>query len=378
MLLYRLRGDEGPQRAILQKHELELLMSAFLAGRRAFIPEFNNMLTIDDETKGFVYSTVLSRPTSTQNQVSTTSVPVSQQNTVSRPVPHTPPATQSQNPSVIPEQMPPFQQDFSKLSPLSSNRPPIPISKHTDKWDINPSPQTNRPLSCISSSNHDGNNLISANQSISSLKRTFTYHSGSSGPITRSNIRKNIKSPSNEASGPTSRFFDSSGYPIPAADKISLNSKRISLNHSKYNARSPLQLRVISGAISVTRMISTAGAAYTNQQESNEELFNDEALKRHLTGAGTRFKVMEEILNPLYDLSTLDELAINDYLDLWYLSWNLDMFELTFNSKGHPLYFSCMWLFQYLDIFSKLNVDKVVFQQWILVSSTLLVFIFWV
>ncbi|KAI9320316.1 hypothetical protein DFJ73DRAFT_635164 [Zopfochytrium polystomum] len=60
---------------------------------------------------------------------------------------------------------------------------------------------------------------------------------------------------------------------------------------------------------------------------------------------------------------------IQDYLDLWYLSWNIDMFDLSELSGGHPLYFSGVWLMEEMNILSYFPITKDCFHRWLLMME---------
>ncbi|KAI9349277.1 hypothetical protein DFJ73DRAFT_834045 [Zopfochytrium polystomum] len=77
------------------------------------------------------------------------------------------------------------------------------------------------------------------------------------------------------------------------------------------------------------------------------------------------FLTPPQLLNPS-DLSSLDGDIIQDYLDLWYLSWNVDMFDFCVISGGHPLYFSALWIFEHMDLLSYFKIPKEEFGGWLL------------
>jgi hypothetical protein len=79
-----------------------------------------------------------------------------------------------------------------------------------------------------------------------------------------------------------------------------------------------------------------------------------------------RYQSHQELLRPL-EPSALDIRSINDYLDLWYHSWNFDMFEFSEMAGGHPLYFTGMWLMEQNELLISLKIDKEKFKAWLMV-----------
>ncbi|KAJ3034088.1 High affinity cAMP-specific and IBMX-insensitive 3',5'-cyclic phosphodiesterase 9A [Rhizophlyctis rosea] len=70
--------------------------------------------------------------------------------------------------------------------------------------------------------------------------------------------------------------------------------------------------------------------------------------------------------HPIKGLETLDVQKIRDYLDLWYHSWNFDMFLFNEMTGGHPLYFSALYAFQASGVLAQFQVDLNKFKHWIL------------
>ncbi|KAJ3038957.1 High affinity cAMP-specific 3',5'-cyclic phosphodiesterase 7A, partial [Rhizophlyctis rosea] len=74
--------------------------------------------------------------------------------------------------------------------------------------------------------------------------------------------------------------------------------------------------------------------------------------------------------HPIKGLDGLDVNKIRDYLDLWYHSWNFDMFYFNEMTGGHSLYFSALYAFQASGVLAQFQVDLNKFKHWILLIES--------
>ncbi|KAJ3089356.1 High affinity cAMP-specific 3',5'-cyclic phosphodiesterase 7A [Quaeritorhiza haematococci] len=65
-----------------------------------------------------------------------------------------------------------------------------------------------------------------------------------------------------------------------------------------------------------------------------------------------------------------DTARINDYLDLWYRSWNCDMFQLAEMTQGHPLYFSGLYAVENSGILAHFKIELSRFKPWLLMLES--------
>ncbi|KAJ3410395.1 cAMP-specific 3',5'-cyclic phosphodiesterase 4D [Chytridiales sp. JEL 0842] len=82
-----------------------------------------------------------------------------------------------------------------------------------------------------------------------------------------------------------------------------------------------------------------------------------------------RYQSHQELFRPV-ELSLVDVRSLNDYLDLWYHSWNFDMFEFSEMAGGHPLYFTGIWLADQSDLLSSFKIEKEKFHAWLLMMES--------
>ncbi|KAJ3286403.1 hypothetical protein HK104_009056 [Borealophlyctis nickersoniae] len=74
--------------------------------------------------------------------------------------------------------------------------------------------------------------------------------------------------------------------------------------------------------------------------------------------------------NIFKELEAVDANKIRDYLDLWYCSWNFDMFLFAEMTNGHPLYFSALYAFQSHGLLAQFEVNLERFKQWLLLMES--------
>ncbi|KAJ3121466.1 cAMP-specific 3',5'-cyclic phosphodiesterase 4D [Nowakowskiella sp. JEL0407] len=77
-----------------------------------------------------------------------------------------------------------------------------------------------------------------------------------------------------------------------------------------------------------------------------------------------------EGLQPLKDLERIDQNKVEDYMNLWYVSWNFDMFHFSEMSDGHPLYFTAVNLLHSKEVLNVLNINAEKFQRWMLLMES--------
>ncbi|KAI9003628.1 hypothetical protein BC832DRAFT_532098, partial [Gaertneriomyces semiglobifer] len=65
-------------------------------------------------------------------------------------------------------------------------------------------------------------------------------------------------------------------------------------------------------------------------------------------------------------LRDVDKVKTHDYLNLWYLSWNFDMFHFTEMTNGHPLFFSGMYIVEGNEKLRELDIDFEKMRNWLL------------
>ncbi|KAJ3170006.1 hypothetical protein HK101_011417, partial [Irineochytrium annulatum] len=73
--------------------------------------------------------------------------------------------------------------------------------------------------------------------------------------------------------------------------------------------------------------------------------------------------------SPTY-LEQIDGWSILNYLDLWFPSWNIDMFDLCEKTGGHPLYFAGLWMLEQNELFPSFMVDRDKFLGWLLMMES--------
>ncbi|KAJ3101850.1 cAMP-specific 3',5'-cyclic phosphodiesterase 4D [Phlyctochytrium planicorne] len=82
-------------------------------------------------------------------------------------------------------------------------------------------------------------------------------------------------------------------------------------------------------------------------------------------GKGYKYNPAPYLIVPS-PVDAVDSRAIFDYLDLWYLNWNLDMFEVCELTMGHPLYFTGLWLYDQDEIIKEFKIPRDKFMGWLL------------
>ncbi|KAJ3121318.1 hypothetical protein HK098_003786 [Nowakowskiella sp. JEL0407] len=77
-----------------------------------------------------------------------------------------------------------------------------------------------------------------------------------------------------------------------------------------------------------------------------------------------------ETAQPIKDLEKIDHAGIEDYINLWYASWNFDMFYFSEITDGHPLYFTAVNMLHSKEMLMNLNINFDKFQRWILLMES--------
>jgi hypothetical protein len=86
------------------------------------------------------------------------------------------------------------------------------------------------------------------------------------------------------------------------------------------------------------------------------------------TATGLAYKSRDELENPERNMALLNHETITDYIEMLYMDWNIDFFDLSELSCGHSLYFTALWLTQQLGILTRFKIEENVMKKWLLVS----------
>jgi hypothetical protein len=385
--------------------ELDFLIDALLKGRPSFNPDFQQATTggvnLDEETQNFMMNTVLSNNFNTDKRRSTIFSTGSKavQNVHKVWVPRssiienseiaelkdwsnqTPAAKNKSSADSIPN-------SFISKSSGDSNQSSYKITSATNTLRLNlrraQTEVAKRPASIASSisdniSIPDNNLMINVENSSrkSSLQESkfkesdgrITSNMSSSSSFNGENslLKKMSSFSSDDRSSGESRLVRSSLTPSTQTSKRS--PSRVSFQLTDNNNMTP-RFSTFSGqsqrkASIMQAVISEPARIPVNNLDSNDSF---KSTVNHLLGAGTRYKPRADLVQ-IEDVTKIDEEPIEYYLELWYMSWNIDMFELCDKSKGHPLYYSALWLMRTNKILDSLSINMDKFKKWLLASA---------
>ncbi|KAJ3218745.1 High affinity cAMP-specific 3',5'-cyclic phosphodiesterase 7A [Dinochytrium kinnereticum] len=150
---------------------------------------------------------------------------------------------------------------------------------------------------------------------------------------------------------------------VASASKFSSGSSMLSASVG------PGGIRVGSSSILSEEGLQKMGSGTSGDLDRSNTNFGRRAEASYRMGGGYRFKSTPHLINP-GPVDGIDLRAIMDYLDLWYLNWNIDMFEICEMTAGHPLYFTGMWLYEQNDLIQDFRIPKEKFQGWLLLMES--------